>query len=101
MEDPRNIYRTCPKHSSRPQSKYASWDPAQFIDKWVKVGFKEELTEKTEHLWIKILAVTKEGKALLGIVDNEPLLNLKVHYEDPIEVSISEIESCYDGKNIL
>jgi uncharacterized protein YegJ (DUF2314 family) len=101
MEDPRNICHTCAKHSSRPQAKYASWDPTQFIGKWVKVGFTEKLTEKMEHLWVKIIEVAKEGKALLGVVNNEPLLNLGVQEGDSIEVSIFEIESCFDGKNVL
>jgi len=100
MEDLRNIYCTCTKHSSRPQAKYASWDPTQFIGKWVKVGFTEKLTERVEHLWVQILVVTKEGK-LHGTVDNDPLLNLDVKYGDPVEVSIFEIESCYDGKSVL
>ncbi len=66
MEDPKNIYRTCAKHASRPQTKYASWDPTKFINKWVKVGFTEKLTEKREHLWIKIIGVTRRERLYLG-----------------------------------
>jgi uncharacterized protein YegJ (DUF2314 family) len=67
----------------------------------VKVEFTENLTEKREHLWVKILEVTQEGKALLGTVDNEPLLNLDVTYGDKIEILIANIESCFDGISIL
>lgn len=101
MEDPRNIFTTCPKHSSRPQSKYASWDPATFVGKWVKTEFTENLTGRKEHLWVKILEVIQDGKALLGTIDNDPLLNLGVECGDTTEVLISSIESCFDGKNVL
>ncbi len=100
MEDPRNIYRTCPKHSSRPQAKYASWNPNDFVGKWIKVEFSEKGTDKKEHLWVKINAVKEEG-ILLGTVDNDPLLDLEVECGDSVEVSISKIESCFDGENIL
>jgi uncharacterized protein YegJ (DUF2314 family) len=100
MENPRNIFTTCPKHSSRPQLKYLFWNPKEFLDKWIKMEFSEKSTGRKEHLWIKITAI-KEEKTLLGIIDNDPVLNLDVFCGDQVTVPISAIEACFDGKNNL
>jgi uncharacterized protein YegJ (DUF2314 family) len=90
-EDPRNVFITCSEHASRPQEKYALEPASNFLNKWVKACFEEIGTEKKEHLWIKVLTV-KDDKTLIGIIDNDPFLNLQVKFGDTVEVKLYEIE---------
>jgi uncharacterized protein YegJ (DUF2314 family) len=96
VESPNNIYYTCGKHSSKPQDKYLTWDPNRFIGNHVKMCFLEIGTGKKEHLWIQINSI-KDKDTLFGIVDNDPVLNLKVKIGDPVEVPLKDIELFFDG----
>jgi uncharacterized protein YegJ (DUF2314 family) len=96
MESQENIFYTCGKHSSRPQTKYLTWDPSRFVGNFIKMCFQEIGTGKKEHLWVRINSI-KDKETLYGIVDNDPVLNLEVKDGDPVEVPIKEIELFFDG----
>ena len=95
MENPSNIYFTCPEHSSRPQEKFALMNPKKFLNKWIKKSFNEIDTNKMEHLWIKIKSIKPNSNALIGVVDNDPFLNLNVKCGDAVEVQLTEIEDIF------
>jgi len=93
-ENPENIFYTCPEHSSKPNPVYAKMRPEYFLKKHVKKCFPEIRTEKKEHLWILIKEV-KNSTTLIGNIDNDPVLNLGINYQDEVEVLLTEIEEVY------
>lgn len=93
-ENPANIFFACPEHSSKPNPAYAKLPPEYFLKKYVKKCFSEIGTERKEHLWILVKEV-KNSSTLIGIVDNDPALNLEVKFGDKVEVLLTEIEEIY------
>lgn len=92
MAEPRsNIRGVCNEHRPRPRPDlYGSRDPASFVDKYVKLGFKTNIKQPdVEHMWVKVTGV-KDGH-LVGRLDNDPLY-CSIKCGDPVHFSPGDIE---------
>jgi len=100
MESINNLQILCEKHGPKPQSRFNSWDPKNFIGHHVKVSFKIDNpispSVKTEHMWVKIHG--KRKTELIGILDNYPVYTDLIKFGDEITLSINNIEAVL-GKN--
>lgn len=86
-----NIGLVCPECASQP-GKYTGQPPAIFLGKHVKLGFKTEDGEKTEHMWVKVTALDPNGKELHGILDNDPIYDVGYDCGDLLAFAVDEIE---------
>lgn len=97
MEPQDNIYFTCPEHASKPDPKFARMPITTFIGRYIKKGFPEKGTSRTEHLWVEIKEV-KNDDTLIGNISNDPTLNVGLKDGDQVEVKVTEIEDLYEDE---
>lgn len=97
-ESASNIIMTCPEHSARPDPRLHGYDPFYYVSKYVKRAFKAR-DGGTEHMWVKIIAVVadEQGTDLLGVVNNDPVLDVGVQCGDTVRMQVTEIEDIFQA----
>lgn len=78
---------------------FAGHNPETFVGKYVKLGFKatHPITrrETKEHMWLKVERT--DGPLLVGVLDNDPMLETDVKFGDTVNFTASEIEEVLEG----
>lgn len=80
-------------HSScapKPDKKLAKKPGNFFIGKYVKTSFPT-LNNASEHMWVKVTAF--KGGKLHGVLNNDPILPMKLKCGDPVTVSLDDLEA--------
>lgn len=88
-ENPANIVALCPEHAPK-AGKYAGHDPFEFLHCFVKKAFTAK-NGRIEHMWVKVRTVNPKGQ-LVGRLDNEPVNDCGVNYDDVVHLEVAEIE---------
>jgi uncharacterized protein YegJ (DUF2314 family) len=101
-ESPHNIELHCPKHSRKPDKRWADKLPDFFVGKFVKKkfdGIQPDGQIGGEHMWVKITRT--DGVALFGPLDNDPVLAMELKCGDDVRVLREDIEQVLDGRTEL
>jgi len=79
----------------KPQKKFLTWMPQDFLGNYVKIGFTAE-DGRVEHMWVQVTEVVSH-KSLKGRLDNDPILTLGLKRHDEITFNTERIEDFLEG----
>ena len=91
--EPRDNYGyVCDLHTPKPNPWLALIPPERFVGHYVKRAFPVRASTNHEHMWVYVEGVNAAG-ALVGRLDNDPVLDCGLTCGDRVVVDVRQIEA--------